>query len=381
MNTASTLAPLLFNLYGSCTRTECWTQALDLLCDELGAKAAAVYCVSFDDQRAVPYWMSYNSRFDSDSYQAAIADDHNPRLEARRLRQRSGTDGLGSDDTLFSPSEYSARAQLQRRFADIGLGRFIGAIAPLDTDRYFTVALFREPEDPHEYSEAQRQMLSALLPHFVQATQLSETMTQGRFAATLVDGHLERWPCALVLCDTQGQVQWLNRQAKTLLYRSAGLQVRNGELRAGLPGTQKRLAKACQEALQRDSATYLALETLQGRLQLALQPVTPAHESSASYLLISIATEDQTGLVPPDALRALFDLTEAEAQLASALVAGMTVEQYAQKRGVTVGTARYQLNQVLVKSGARRQADLVRRVLNSAAAHLAVLGQHMEPDA
>ncbi|WZB68399.1 hypothetical protein WJ971_14920 [Achromobacter xylosoxidans] len=35
---------------------------------------------------------------------------------------------------------------------------------------------------------------------------------------------------------------------------------------------------------------------------------------------------------------------------------------------MTVGTARYQLNQVLGKVGARRQADLVRQVLCSAAA-------------
>ncbi|WYX35916.1 hypothetical protein WJ966_02415 [Achromobacter xylosoxidans] len=67
-------------------------------------------------------------------------------------------------------------------------------------------------------------------------------------------------------------------------------------------------------------------------------------------------------------LRALFGLTEAEARLASALVAGKTVEAYARDRGVTVGTARYQLNQVLGKVGARRQADLVRQVLCSAAA-------------
>ena len=39
-------------------------------------------------------------------------------------------------------------------------------------------------------------------------------------------------------------------------------------------------------------------------------------------------------------------------------------------RGVTVGTARHQLKQVLAKTGSNRQSDIVRRVLCSAAAHV-----------
>lgn len=86
-------------------------------------------------------------------------------------------------------------------------------------------------------------------------------------------------------------------------------------------------------------------------------------------MLVSfVDATQQHGHFPIAALRALFGLTEAEARLASALVAGKTVEAYARDRGVTVGTARYQLNQVLGKVGARRQADLVRQVLCSAAA-------------
>ena len=88
-------------------------------------------------------------------------------------------------------------------------------------------------------------------------------------------------------------------------------------------------------------------------------------------MLISFACEEQeNGHIPSDALKALFNFTDAEARLASALVSGVTVDQYAENRGVKIGTIRTQLSQVLGKSGANRQADLVRRVLCSAAAAL-----------
>ena len=74
--------------------------------------------------------------------------------------------------------------------------------------------------------------------------------------------------------------------------------------------------------------------------------------------------------IPPDALAKMFGLTPAEARLTGALVTGSTVEQYAQHRGVSVGTVRVQLKQVQAKTGARRQSELVRLVLSSAAAQL-----------
>ncbi|MCP1612676.1 DNA-binding CsgD family transcriptional regulator [Azospirillum lipoferum] len=77
-------------------------------------------------------------------------------------------------------------------------------------------------------------------------------------------------------------------------------------------------------------------------------------------------------LVPAEALVALFGLTVAEASLANVFVSGLTLEEYAQRRGAGLGTVCFQMKQVLARTGTNRQADLVRRVLCSAAAQLAV---------
>ena len=70
----------------------------------------------------------------------------------------------------------------------------------------------------------------------------------------------------------------------------------------------------------------------------------------------------------------LFGLTPTEARLLGSLATGSSVEDYAQQRGVSVGTARVQLKQIQSKTGQHRQSDLVRLVLSSAAAHLSGSG-------
>lgn len=59
----------------------------------------------------------------------------------------------------------------------------------------------------------------------------------------------------------------------------------------------------------------------------------------------------------------IFGLTEAEAKLTLAIVNGMTAAEYAEKHGVSINTVYSQIKQALAKTGTRRQAELVRLVL------------------
>ncbi|HYN39596.1 MAG TPA: hypothetical protein VES39_10120, partial [Rhodospirillales bacterium] len=61
-------------------------------------------------------------------------------------------------------------------------------------------------------------------------------------------------------------------------------------------------------------------------------------------------------------LRRQYGLTPAETALALAVASGAALRDYADERGVTVGTVRFQMKQVLAKTECRRQADLVRLV-------------------
>jgi DNA-binding CsgD family transcriptional regulator len=61
----------------------------------------------------------------------------------------------------------------------------------------------------------------------------------------------------------------------------------------------------------------------------------------------------------PKALEKLHGFTAAEALLAASLARGLTLELAAVERGISYETARTQLKHVFLKTGCRRQAELV----------------------
>lgn len=61
-----------------------------------------------------------------------------------------------------------------------------------------------------------------------------------------------------------------------------------------------------------------------------------------------------------------FGLTKAEAKLTLAIVNGMTANEYAEHCGISINTAYTQIKGILAKTGTRRQAELVKLVLEHA---------------
>ena len=64
-----------------------------------------------------------------------------------------------------------------------------------------------------------------------------------------------------------------------------------------------------------------------------------------------------------EALRSLYSLTGAEIELVELLCDGNSLEEAADRRGVTMNTARSQLKQIFFKTSTSRQSELVRLVL------------------
>ena len=79
-------------------------------------------------------------------------------------------------------------------------------------------------------------------------------------------------------------------------------------------------------------------------------------------LAMVLVTDPQRGSSPgEDGLRAMFDLTPAEAKLVVALCGGETLATYADTTGTSLNTAKTHLKRVFEKTGETRQADLIRR--------------------
>jgi DNA-binding CsgD family transcriptional regulator len=100
-------------------------------------------------------------------------------------------------------------------------------------------------------------------------------------------------------------------------------------------------------------------------LRLLVQPFVRREgplPTTRRLALLTIADPQATPAAPEPLLRRHLGLSPAEARLAAALAAGERLADYAGRAGIGRETARTLLKRAMRKTGARRQADLVRQV-------------------
>jgi DNA-binding CsgD family transcriptional regulator len=108
-----------------------------------------------------------------------------------------------------------------------------------------------------------------------------------------------------------------------------------------------------------------------GFLALLVRPLPPspsAESSTAPAVAVFFGAPGAGDGLSPSALRQLFGLTPAEALLATRLADGLSLDDAADALDIARNTARAHLRGVFAKTGATRQAELVRLVLRSVAA-------------
>jgi DNA-binding CsgD family transcriptional regulator/PAS domain-containing protein len=355
--------PLLLDLYGCPAQPALWAQVLDRLCDETGARSAVVQSIRLGGAQTAVQWQATDRRTAHHAPRLSVNVD-NPRLAPHRgLR---GLNRVVRDDDLFDRDD-PARSTLERDLATMGMGRFLGTLVPLEGDTYLGVALHRAVDDTRDFSEAATARVAALAPHLRQACQLGGRLQRAERGMQHLQGHLDALRCGLLVCDADAQVQWMNRSARRLTEDARELQLHGRTLRARQAGLSHRLHGEIATAGAQHTR-FVALGGGAHALHLALRAWQPSGE--APSVLIAVTRAGDGACVPADAWCRLLGVTPAEAALVATLTGGGTLEQHAEGRGVSIGTVRGQLKQVLAKTGVHRQAELVRLALGSAAAHL-----------
>jgi DNA-binding CsgD family transcriptional regulator len=95
--------------------------------------------------------------------------------------------------------------------------------------------------------------------------------------------------------------------------------------------------------------------------------VRNAHDIFGADMLIAATAVTASSFVPdPRILTGLFDLTPAEAKLATDLVSGLSLQDAAAACGITFKTGRTYLERIFGKTGVHRQSELVALLKNAA---------------
>ena len=188
-------------------------------------------------------------------------------------------------------------------------------------------------------------------------------------------GVMDRLLVGVLILDDAGQPVCVTPAAREMLDQADGLRLRGTHLHAAGAAEDRDLQQAIRDAIalarngSGSSARALSVSRPSGLrdLGIVIQALPAADVAARPSIAIFIRDPERTVAVENEALRHLFGLTPAEAEVARKLAEGLSLEQAAQSLHISRNTARAHLRSIFSKSGITRQSDLVRILLNSAA--------------
>lgn len=177
-------------------------------------------------------------------------------------------------------------------------------------------------------------------------------------------------PMGVAIVDSQMRIEYLNPASERLLSFSSALSVAENALRCRNAAQHAVLAALIERAtvgtFDSGLGGGLVLRPDDGEGAAVALNVSPfVGESSFLFskrpmaLVMMRSLRDRASAEMEDHLRMLHGLTSSESRLAMALTAGLTLQQAAERQGITVKSARTYLERIFSKTGTARQSQLV----------------------
>jgi len=368
---------LLLDVYACSSAPERWPAVLDQLCDRMSLRSAVIQLLDYRGGRSKPIWSirdSYSSAHHQE-HDRVLNNDSNPRLRAGMGRRIAGPVVISRDEEIFPAGSADLR-EIQRRRRALRFGANLGGVIECSANRCLALVLHRPAEDHRELGREEEALVGELLPHLRQALDLGERLGAARGTADLLINAGAMLGVGMVLCDGEGRIAWANPSAQSILDTSPAVRQVAGGVRAMAPNDGVPLRALLRRAAEGDSRQPLQLTLGRMEAESAVQVMAmgagpsaqPGGEDGAVVMLLCEPGRPLN--LSPASVAELFGMSPAEARLTAGLCDGLSVGDYARQRGISQGTARIQLKRALAKTGAPRQAELVRRVCLSLAASL-----------
>ncbi len=231
------------------------------------------------------------------------------------------------------------------------------------------------PESAGPFTASETARFQSLVRHLITAVRVAERFAAARAEAGELRHVLDRLRFGVILLADDGRVLEANAFAAQLIGQRNGLTVMHGQLRATRRSSTTALTKAVRAAIavssrpdapapqpcyvdRGDGAPPLSV------LALPLPKGSDPFDVRRAAVALLVTDPGVEAQVPIERLRRRFLLTRSEARLAAALMQGLTLRDAADQAGLTYETARWYIKSTFQKTGATRQADLVRLLLS-----------------
>lgn len=285
---------------------------------------------------------------------------NNARAE-RGLRLRH-TKPILTEADLFSPEELD-HLPYNAEFINRNGFRWVAGAVIREAANNFTIFTLERKARADRFERAEIDALEACLPHLRRCAEIA-----AHLSACKGEGMLDAFDglgCAAILFDHTGNVQHINQRAHK--YVGADIVISQGKVSTTHMEANAAFQHLIGAIITPQKADRLAQITatiprMTGRPLLAygMPILRSAEDVFQNCKAIMVIVDPDEHLVPSEIfLKQLFKLTPAEIRLALAIAAGSSLNEFAEKQRVTIGTARIQLKSVMAKTNTRRQAELV----------------------
>jgi DNA-binding CsgD family transcriptional regulator len=217
------------------------------------------------------------------------------------------------------------------------------------------------PTGSQGLEEARRRQIDVLQTHISRALRMQMRLKQQELNAAIAESSLDALPLPVFVLHESRKLLHANARAQGLMSEEPALCFLHGRFAPSCCPGQEQWQAACMQG-------GLLLTRKNGSpLPLTLIPLPP-HSSLARLgygrLTLMIAAAPGTASGRAQRLRLFYRLTAAEADLAVLLCCeGLSPQECADLRHVSIGTIRSQLKSIHAKTGVVRSGQLVRLVL------------------
>jgi DNA-binding CsgD family transcriptional regulator len=217
-------------------------------------------------------------------------------------------------------------------------------------------------------------LLQLLVPHLQRAARTQWAVEAAVAGRNVAFAALARLHHGVVLLAAGGKVLFANDAATRLCSVNDGLTIGSAGLRAALPSEDAALQRLFARAFAGNgggvpAGGVQAVTRISSRRPFAVH-VMPAREVADEFIarcpcaVVVIVDPDEPPRLSTRHLQQLYGLTLAEAAVAIRMLRGQGLQSVAKELGVTLSTVRVHLQRVFEKTGAHRQAELVRLLLD-----------------
>jgi len=224
-------------------------------------------------------------------------------------------------------------------------------------------------------------IFTALVPHLIRAAEINQRLWDLSLAEAFTQGEIDSRRQGVLVLDACQHIMYGNSIATDLLNPTNGLSVAAGALSTTDKHAADVLGRYVHGCIGAGAIRGGSL-TLQRRnkspLQLLVVPFprgqramnTLWHQSGPPVAIVLIDDPERQAELRRKLLQSRYGLTLTEAHLALEIIKGDGRQAAAWRLGMSLGTARIHLQRIFHKTGAHRQAELVRIIGSLVADHV-----------